>query len=49
MEYDPKQQAIAEFLDNMSIHCILRGWIKGYNSSVTAIMCQRGSYRIVVG
>jgi len=28
-------------------YCILRGWIKGYNSFLTAIMCQVGSYRTV--
>ena len=36
-------------------YCILHGQIKGYNSSVTAIMCQRsivielwlGSYRML--
>ena len=31
------------------IYCILRGWIKGFNSSITTIMCQVGSYRTVVG
>ena len=31
------------------IYCILRGWIKGFNSSITTIMCQGGSYRTVVG
>ena len=31
------------------IYCILRGWIKRCNSSITAIMCQVGSYRTVVG
>ena len=31
------------------IYCILRGQIKGYNSSITTIMCQGGSYRTVVG
>ena len=30
-------------------YCILHGWIKGYNSSITTIMCQGGSYRTVVG
>ena len=30
-------------------YCILRGRIKGFNSSITAIMCQVGSYRTVVG
>ena len=30
-------------------YCILRGWIKGPNSSITAIMCQVGSYRTMVG
>ena len=29
------------------IYCILRGRIKGFNSSITAIMCQVGSYRMV--
>ena len=32
-----------------NIYCILRGRIKGFNSSITAIMCQVGSYRTVVG
>ena len=31
------------------IYCILRGWIKGFNHSVTTIMCEDGSYRTVVG
>ena len=31
------------------LYCILRGQIKGFNSSITAIMCQVGSYRTVVG
>ena len=30
-------------------YCILRGRIKGFNSSITIIMCQVGSYRTVVG
>ena len=30
-------------------YCVLRGRIKGYNSSITTIMCQGGSYRTVVG
>ena len=29
-------------------YCILRGRIKGFNSSITTIMCQVGSYRTVV-
>ena len=32
-----------------ALYCILRGRIKGFNSSITAIMCQVGSYRTVVG
>ena len=32
-----------------SNYCILRGRIKEFNSSITAIMCQVGSYRTVVG
>ena len=32
-----------------SFYCILCGQIKGFNSSITAIMCQVGSYRTVVG
>ena len=32
----------------MIVYCILRGQIKGYNSSITTIMCQGGSYRTVV-
>ena len=31
------------------VYCILRGRIKGFNSSITTIMCQVGSYRTVVG
>ena len=27
------------------LYCILRGRIKGFNSFITAIMCQVGSYR----
>ena len=33
----------------IDIYCILRGRIKGFNSSITTIMCQGGSYRTVVG
>ena len=36
-------------LYRMNTYCILRGQIKGFNSSITAIMCQVGSYRTVVG
>ena len=31
------------------IYCILRGQIKGFNRSITTIMCEDGSYRTVVG
>ena len=34
---------------NIGFYCILRGRIKGFNSSITTIMCQGGSYRTVVG
>ena len=30
-------------------YCILRGRIKGFNRSITTIMCEVGSYRTVVG
>ena len=30
-------------------YCILRGRIKGFNRSITTIMCKDGSYRTVVG
>ena len=30
------------------IYCILRGQIKGFNRSITTIMCEDGSYRTVV-
>ena len=30
-------------------YCILRGWIKGFNSSITTILFEVGSYRTVVG
>ena len=30
-------------------YCILRGRIKGFNCSITTILCQVGSYRTVVG
>ena len=30
-------------------YCILSGWIKGFNRSITTILCQVGSYRTVVG
>ena len=33
----------------MGNYCVLRGRIKGFNSSITAIMYQVGSYRTVVG
>ena len=33
----------------MYVYCILRGRIKGINSSITTIMCQGDSYRTVVG
>ena len=31
------------------IYCILRGQIKGFNSSITTILFEVGSYRTVVG
>ena len=31
------------------LYCILRGQIKGFNRSITTIMCEDGSYRTVVG
>ena len=31
------------------VYCILRGRIKGFNRSITTILCQVGSYRTVVG
>ena len=31
------------------IYCILRGRVKGYNNSITTIICQGGSYRTMVG
>ena len=31
------------------IYCILRGWIKGFNHSITTILFEVGSYRTVVG
>ena len=31
-------------LHYMYYYCILRGWIKGFNSSITTIMCQGGSW-----
>ena len=31
------------------LYCILRGQIKGFNCSITTIMCEDGSYRTVVG
>ena len=30
-------------------YCILCGRIKGFNRSITTIMCEDGSYRTVVG
>ena len=30
-------------------YCILRGWIKGFNRSITTILFEVGSYRTVVG
>ena len=35
--------------DITGFYCILRGRIKGFNSSITTIMCQGGNYRTVVG
>ena len=32
-----------------SVYCILRGWIKGFNSSITTILFEVGIYRTVVG
>ena len=34
---------------NCISYCILRGRIKGFNRSITTILCQVGSYRTVVG
>ena len=39
---------VLNFNDSIA-YCILCGQIKGFNSSITAIMCQAGSYRTVVG
>ena len=33
---------------NNKIYCILHGQIKGFNRSITTILCQVGSYRTVV-
>ena len=33
----------------IALYCIFHGRIKRFNSSITAIMCQVGSYRTVVG
>ena len=33
----------------MYIYCILCGQIKGFNSSITTILFEVGSYRTVVG
>ena len=33
----------------MHNYCILCGQIKGFNRSITTIMCEDGSYRTVVG
>ena len=40
---------ITTYLTHYGNYCILRGRIKGFNSSITAIMCQVGSHRTVVG
>ena len=37
------------FFDKNASYCILRGRIKGFNHSITTILCQVGSYRTVVG
>ena len=34
---------------NKTLYCILRGRIKGLNSSITTILFEVGIYRIVVG
>ena len=30
-------------------YCILRGWIKEFNNSITTILFEVGSYRTVIG
>ena len=35
--------------NGLYIYCILHGQIKGFNSSVTTILFEVGSYRTVVG
>ena len=37
-------QARPSMFKHLSSYCILRGRIKGFNSSITTIMCQGGSY-----
>ena len=34
---------------DIAIYCILHGKIKGFNSSITSIFFEVGSYRTVVG
>ena len=38
-------QISRDITNGLTNYCILRGQIKGYNSSITTIMCQVGSYR----
>ena len=44
MDLTTKQKDLVSF---MNYYCILSGWIKGFNSALTDIMCQSGSYRMV--
>ena len=41
--------AIAININIIFIYCILYGWIKGFNRSITTIVFEVGSYRTVVG
>jgi len=45
---DCSSDTITKILNREFIDCILSGWIKKYNSSITIIMCQDGSYWTMV-
>ena len=41
--YSVKQTGYNQ-VNNITVYCILRGRIKGFNSSITTIMCEDSSY-----
>ena len=45
----PSKEMDCQLQQKKTYYCILRGQIKGFNSSITTILFEVGSYRTVVG